>query len=133
MIIDFDFLARLAYKTSFHRYDQDIVSLHRHPQRGELAVNFSEIQTVVLDALQKTNQVREDDKQLTVSPDALLFGNGGQLDSMDLVALIIDIEEALSDAGHHIILTNERAMSGAHSPFRDVPSLVAYIEEQLAS
>ena len=78
------------------------------------------------------NQARGDDQQLLVSPDARLFGNGGQLDCMGLVALIIDIEEALRAAGYNIILTNERAMSRAQSPFKDVPSLVAYIEERLA-
>jgi acyl carrier protein len=73
-------------------------------------VDRSQIQTIVLDALHMTNQAREDDQQLVVSPDALVFGRDGQLDSMGLVALIIDIEEALSEAGHNIILTNERAM-----------------------
>ena len=48
---------------------------------------------------------------------------------MGLVALIIDIEEALGEAGYNMILTAERAMSAAQSPFKDVPSLVAYIEE----
>lgn len=94
-------------------------------------MNRSQIQTIVLDALRMTNQAREDDQQLTVSPDAPLFGSGGQLDSMGLVALIIDIEEALSEAGYNMILTNERAMSGTRSPFKDVPSLVAYIEDRL--
>ncbi len=94
-------------------------------------MNRSQIQTIVLDALRMTNQAREDDQQLTVSPDAPLFGSGGQLDSMGLVALIIDVEEALSEAGYNMILTNERAMSGTRSPFKDVPSLVAYIEDRL--
>jgi acyl carrier protein len=96
-------------------------------------VDCSQIQTIILDALRMANQAREDNQQLTVSPDAPLFGNDGQLDSMGLVALIIDIEEALGEAGYNIILTNERAMSRAQSPFKDVPSLVAYIEDRLAS
>jgi acyl carrier protein len=79
------------------------------------------------------NLSREDDKQLTVAPDAPLFGNGGQLDSMGLLALIIDVEEALEAAGYHIILTAERAMSNRQSPFRDVPSLVAYVEDSLGA
>jgi acyl carrier protein len=95
-------------------------------------VDRSQIQTIIFAALHMANQAREDDQQLTVSPDAPLFGNDGQLDSMGLVALIIDIEEALGEAGHNIILTNERAMSRAQSPFKDVPSLVAYIEDRLA-
>jgi acyl carrier protein len=95
-------------------------------------VHHSQIQTIILDALAMANQAREDDKQLIVSPEAALFGDGGQLDSMDLVALMIDIEEALAEAGYNIILTAEQAMSRARSPFKDVPSLVAYIEDQLA-
>jgi acyl carrier protein len=79
------------------------------------------------------NLAREADQQLTVTPNSPLFGHGGQLDSMGLVALIIDIEEALGDAGYPLILTDERAMSQARSPFRDVPSLVAYIEDCLAA
>jgi acyl carrier protein len=94
-------------------------------------VDCSQIQTIILDALRMANQVREDNQQLTVSPDAPLFGNGDQLDSMGLVTLIIDIEEALGEAGYNIILTNERAMSRAQSPFKDVPSLVAYINDRL--
>jgi acyl carrier protein len=94
-------------------------------------VDCSQIQTIIVDALRMANQAREDNQQLTVSPDAPLFGNDGQLDSMGLVALIIDIEEALGEAGYNIILTNERAMSRAQSPFKDVPSLVAYIEDRL--
>jgi|SRR5919109_2080445 acyl carrier protein len=95
-------------------------------------MNRSQIQTIILDALHTANLAREDDQQLTVSPEAPLFGDGGQLDSMDLVTLMIDIEEALGEAGYNVILTAERAMSHARSPFKDVPSLVAYIEDCLA-
>lgn len=79
------------------------------------------------------NLAREDDQQLIVSPHAPLFGDSGQLDSMSLIALIIDIEDALGEAGYNIILTAERAMSRAQSPFKDVPSLVAYIEDCLSN
>jgi acyl carrier protein len=91
-------------------------------------MNRNEIEKIILETLCMVNLAREDDKQLTVSPDARLFGNGGQLDSMGLLALIIDVEEALGEAGYHIMLMAERAMSSRQSPFKDVPSLVAYIE-----
>ena len=91
-----------------------------------------QIQKIILEALHLSNLAREDDRQLTVTPDAPLFGDSGQLDSMGLVALIIDIEDALREAGYDVILTAERAMSRAHSPFKDVSSLVAYIEDCLS-
>ena len=96
-------------------------------------MNRDQIQKIILEALQLSNLAREDNRQLTVTPDAPLFGDSGQLDSMSLVALIIDIEDALREAGYDVILTAERAMSRAHSPFKDVPSLVAYIEECLGN
>jgi acyl carrier protein len=96
-------------------------------------VNPEQIQKIILEALHLSNLAREDNRQLTVTPDAPLFGDSGQLDSMSLVALIIDIEDALREAGYDVILTAERAMSRAHSPFKDVPSLVAYIEECLGN
>jgi len=96
-------------------------------------MNSSQIQAIVLEALHMANQAREVDKQLTVVSDAPLFGRHGQLDSMGMVALIIDIEEALGAAGYDVILTAERAMSRTQSPFKDVSSLVAYIEECLST
>jgi acyl carrier protein len=94
-------------------------------------MNNSQIQMIVLDALHMANQARADENKLIVAPDAPLFGHNGQLDSMGIVALIIDIEEALAEAGWDVILTAERAMSRVQSPFKDVPSLVAYVEELL--
>jgi acyl carrier protein len=117
---------------SNEKTEDDAASWNSTYSLGEQAMHCSQIQAIILDALHIANQAREDDQKLLVSPDAQLFGDGGQLDSMGLVALIIDIEEALREAGYNIILTNERAMSRARSPFNDVPSLVAYIEDCLA-
>ncbi len=85
------------------------------------------IQQTIFDALTISNQVREDDSQIEISPEVKLYGQNGQLESMELVALLIDIEEALQDEGFNISLSDERAMSQSQSPFRDVPSLVSYI------
>jgi hypothetical protein len=40
--------------------------------------------------------------------------------------------EALDDAGHPVVLSDERAVSQVRSPFRDVPSLVDYIVQLTA-
>jgi acyl carrier protein len=90
-------------------------------------VDEKRIQQIVFDALTTTNQVREEDSQVEISPSARLYGRDGQLESMELVALLIDIEEALQDEGYNISLSDERAMSQSKSPFRDIPSLVSYI------
>ena len=93
----------------------------------------SQIEAIVLESIENTNQAREDDEQIDASPTAPLFGGDGPLDSMALVALVIDIEEALADEGVEVRLTDEKAMSQSRSPFRDVPSLVAFIEQTMAA
>ncbi len=88
----------------------------------------STIEKIIFDALATANQSRDANEQIVISADAKLYGADGQLDSMALVALLIDIEEALQDEGFHVSLSDEHAMSRSRSPFRDVPSLIGHIE-----
>ena len=87
----------------------------------------SRITDIVLRAMTIANLSRVHQQQLEISPTASLFGAPGPLDSLGLVALMIDIEEAFSTEGRPIVLSDERAVSQKRSPFRDVPSLVTYI------
>jgi len=86
---------------------------------------------IVLRALESANASREAGQQLEVSETAPLFGAPSPLDSLGLVALLIDIEEAFANDGHTVVLSDDRALSQKRSPFRDVPSLVGYIEQLL--
>jgi acyl carrier protein len=95
-------------------------------------VHHHEILQIVFRAMRGANDIRPEGQQLTVSEEAPLFGAHSPLDSLGLVALLIDIEEAFADQGRPIVLSNERALSQRRSPFRDVSSLVAYIESLLA-
>jgi len=85
------------------------------------------ILAIVLDVLRQTNLARDPAEQLDVSPTARLFGRGSPLDSMGLVTLLLDLEEALRANGMAMTLTDDRAMSQTRSPFRSVPALVDYI------
>jgi hypothetical protein len=95
-------------------------------------VETAELQAVVLESIAQLNRSRTPGEQLEVSPTAPIFGNASPLDSLGLVALLIEIEERLADRGMTITLANERAMSRARSPFRDVPTLLTYLEELVA-
>ncbi len=90
-------------------------------------MNKAEIEKIVLDAMVNLNLSREPDEQIEVSPASKLFGREGPLDSMALVALLVDIEDAMAEKGFDIALMDEKAMSQKKSPFRDVPSLVDYL------
>lgn len=91
----------------------------------------NEILTIVLDALRAANEARHPDEQLAVGPDAPIFGPASRLDSLGLVALLIDIEERLEASGRPLTFGDAAALSQRRSPFRDVPSLVAYIQTRL--
>jgi len=91
-------------------------------------MNKSDIQKIVFNAIEMTNNSREEDAQVPVTETAELFGSDGHLDSMGLVVLLLDIEESFLDADIEIVLSDERAMSQSKSPFRNVGALVDYIE-----
>jgi acyl carrier protein len=84
---------------------------------------------IVLKAMEAANLSRLDQQKLEISPEAPVFGAPSPLDSLGLVALLIDLEEAFAMEGHDIVLSDERAVSQRRSPFRDVPSLVQYIDQ----
>ena len=94
-------------------------------------MNQNEIQEVVLRAIRNINMARKPEAQLEASPTARLFGAGSPLDSLGLVSLLIDIEEALQDRGQNVTLSDAKAMSQARSPFRSVDALVTYIQQSL--
>jgi len=62
-----------------------------------------------------------------LSDQTRLFGKEGLFDSLGLVALIVDVEQAIADAsGASVTLGDDRAMSQSHSPFRSVGALADY-------
>jgi acyl carrier protein len=95
-------------------------------------VERSKVLATVLAAVEQANRGRVPGQQLDTSPEARLFGAPSPLDSLGLVALLIDIEEAFEREGHAIVLSDERALSQSRSPFRSVPALVDYIEQLIA-
>lgn len=62
-----------------------------------------------------------------VGADLALFGERGPFDSLGLVTLVLEVEEAIQDTlGARVSLADERAMSQARSPFRSVRTLAEY-------
>jgi acyl carrier protein len=60
--------------------------------------------------------------------DFILFGDGGALDSLGLVRLVVAIETAIEDDyGKVVTLADDRATSQKNSPFRSVGTMADYI------
>jgi acyl carrier protein len=62
-----------------------------------------------------------------VDRDTELFGEGGLLDSVGLVSLVVAVEQKLEDElGLQVGLADERALSQRSSPYRTISTLAAY-------
>lgn len=89
---------------------------------------------VVLQALSTVigglNEERPEDRQLGSERTSMLYGAGGELDSLDLVRLVVLFEQQINeDTGCVVSLADDRAMSTENSHFQTVGSLVAYTLE----
>ena len=93
-----------------------------------------EIEALVLKSV---SQLAEDFEITTLENpqlNSLLYGEGGALDSMALVNLIADIEEAVAESYKaNIVLADDKAMSAQRSPFRNVDSLIDTLLERIQS
>ena len=91
-----------------------------------------EIETLVLKSVR---QLAEDFEITALENPELnspLYGESGALDSMALVNLIADIEEAVAESYKaNIVLADDKAMSAQRSPFRNVDSLINTLSERI--
>lgn len=92
----------------------------------------TEIQSLVIESVQLLAQDFEIEGLAEPSADSLLYGEGAPLDSMALVNLIADVEDAVAEKyGATITLADERALSARRSPFRSVTNLTEAIMERM--
>jgi acyl carrier protein len=96
-------------------------------------MDLSTCKKIVVDALSLTNQSRTDDNQIPLSDSTILFGPQGHLDSMALVAMLMDIEDALQEQGYDVSLSDEKAMSLSRTPFKNIPSITQYLHDVIAA
>jgi len=70
----------------------------------------------------------------TLDANTRLFGEGGLLDSMALVSLVIAVEQALEEKYEvGVALADEKALSQRSSPYRTIGTLAAYAAQELAT
>jgi D-alanine--poly(phosphoribitol) ligase subunit 2 len=91
-------------------------------------MKINKIRKVIFSAIDELNQQLCKEDRLEKSLETGLFGANSNLDSLELVNLIVAVEQNIEDEfGTNIILADERAMSQKHSPFRTIGSLSDYI------
>jgi acyl carrier protein len=91
-----------------------------------------EVIAVIFDCLRNVNAGINSPELENPTSETRLIGSHSPLDSIGLVNLIADLEEALANRfGKDLVLADERAVSRMHSPFRRVDSLADYVIERL--
>ena len=87
----------------------------------------------IYDAIDEVNEQLPEDQILKKSPDTVLLGKTGKLESIDLVNILVATEENVEEAfGVPISITDERAVSEENSPFTTIETLCNFISNLLA-
>ena len=90
--------------------------------------NQEKILKIIFSAVDETNLLLPNNRQLTKSTETHLFGDLSELDSLGFMGFIVATEQKIKEEfGGLITLANERAMSQENSPFRTIGALADYI------
>lgn len=89
------------------------------------------IESVVYKCVEELNRQLPAELKLQSSLDAILVGEGGVLDSLGLITLIVSLEEAMEGAGVHIVLLEEEFLVDSKGPLRTIGSLIDLIVSKI--
>jgi acyl carrier protein len=85
------------------------------------------IKDVIFSVLEEIGDEYNNDELKLPTEDTKLFGRN--LDSFGVILMVTEVEEKVSNVlGFNISLADDRAMSQKTSPFRNVKTLLDYIE-----
>ena len=95
--------------------------------------NIDRIFRALVRVVDQLNRELPPEQRLTRTPETVVFGRGGRLDSLGLVNFLVLAEQQLQDEFNvHLSLADERAMSQERSPFRTLTSMAEYVAKLLA-
>lgn len=95
-----------------------------------MSLNLEAAIQAIFNAIEEMNLQLPSDQQLEKSTDAILFAEGGKLDSLGLVNLVMSVEQHIMDlTDTELVLASEAAMSRKRSPYRSVSALAEYAVE----
>ena len=87
---------------------------------------------IVIATINDFNEESDNKIDISNGRESELFGGNSEVDSLELVNLIVEIEENISEKfNKNITITSEKAMSRNTSPFINIGTITDYIEEIL--
>lgn len=93
-----------------------------------MATIHHQIPIIIFKVIDELNMLSPPEAQLNKSPTTILLGEGGVLDSLGIINLIVSVEEKLmSDLGLNLILLDEESLSSPEGPYKTIDSFERYI------
>lgn len=87
---------------------------------------------VIFDVIDELNRQLAKEQRLKKSPETVLIGENGNLDSLGLVNFIVALEEKIEDQFKTtIILFDDPLVLSENSPLRTIGTLADYISKKL--
>lgn len=94
--------------------------------------NKEKLEKIVMELVKELGESIKSPELKNPDGNTELYGKQGLLDSVDIVHLVIDLEERiLEEFNQEISIADEKAMSQKVSPFRNINSLISYLENLL--
>lgn len=90
-------------------------------------MDHEQVLRIVYDAVDVVNQQLPASKRLDKSPDTVIVGAGGSLDSLGIVTLVILLEEKVGEALGTTVQLLDEQMLVEDSPFQSIGALAHYI------
>jgi acyl carrier protein len=93
---------------------------------------LNDLTDLILQTAREIGVSQEMELPADFNPRTPLFGEGGALDSMALVSLVIAVEQAIEEKyGVVVELANDKALSQRNSPYRTVETLATFATQEL--
>ena len=97
-----------------------------------MSIDPKTLEQISFKCIEELNNMLPPESRLQKSLDAILVGEGGTLDSLGLITLIVSLEEALEEEiGTHTAFLEEEFLVDSNGPFRTVGSLVGWINTKI--
>ena len=100
-------------------------------QHPKLAPSQDAVIAAIYKAIDELNAQRPPKQRLKKDPETGLYDDKGDLNSIELVTLVVAVEQAVEKQFGVTVTLADKAFSQRRSPFRTVGSLAAFVGELL--
>ena len=86
----------------------------------------------IYSTVEELNRQLPDEQQLPQSPDTIIVGDGGILDSLGVITFLVALEDRLSrDTGNSVTLLDEGLISEPDGPLKTIGCIEQFITGKL--